>query len=53
MSRLCLSSLTPRDFAVVRQKAEILGPLQDAKVLAELLRAECEAKPNHSRKMSF
>ena len=48
-----LSSLTPGDFAVVRRKAEILGHLQDAKALAELLRAECEAKPNHSRKMGF
>ena len=48
-----LSTLTPGDFAVVRRKAEILGHLQDAKALAELLRAECEAKPNHSRRMGF
>ena len=48
-----LTTLTPGDFAVVRRKAEILGHLQDAKALAELLRAECEAKPNHSRKMGF
>ncbi len=48
-----LSTLTPGDFAVVRRKAEILGHLQDAKALAELLCAECEAKPNHSRKMGF
>ena len=48
-----LSTLTPGDFAVVRRKAEILGHLQDAKALAELLSAECEAKPNHSRRMGF
>ena len=48
-----LSTLTPGDFAVVRRKAEILGHLQDAKALAELLNAECEAKPNHSRRMGF
>ena len=48
-----LTTLTPGDFAVVRRKAEILGHLQDAKALAELLRAECEAKPNHSPKMGF
>ena len=48
-----LTILTPGDFAVVRRKAEILGHLQDAKALTELLRTECEAKPNHSRKMGF
>ena len=48
-----LTTLTPGDFAVVRRKAEILGHLQDAKALAELLCAECEAKPNYSRKMGF
>ena len=48
-----LTILTPGDFAVVRRKAEFLGHLQDAKTLAELLRTECEAKPNHSRKMGF
>ena len=48
-----LTTLTPGDFAVVRRKAEILGHLQDAKALAELLRAECEVKPNHSRRMGF
>lgn len=48
-----LTTLTPGDFAVVRRKAEILGHLQDAKALAELLCAECEAKPNHARKIGF
>lgn len=48
-----LTTLTPGDFAVVRRKAEILGHLQDAKALAELLRAECEAKQNHTRKVGF
>ena len=48
-----LTTLTPGDFAVVRRKAEILGHLQDAKALAELLRAECEAKPNNVRRVGF
>ena len=48
-----LTNLTPGDFAVVRRRAEILGQLQNPKALAELLRAECEAKPNHSHKMGF
>ena len=48
-----LTTLTPGDFAVVRRKAEILNHLQDAKALTELLGAECEAKPNHVRKMGF
>lgn len=48
-----LTTLTPGDFAVVHRKAEILGHLQDPQALAELLSAECEAKPTHSRKMGF
>ena len=48
-----LATLTPGDFAVVRRKAEILGHLQDAEALAGLLCAECEAKPNYSRKTGF
>ena len=48
-----LTTLTPGDFAVVRRKAEILGHLQDAKALAELLCAECEAKPERSGRMGF
>ena len=48
-----LANLTPGDFAVVRRKAEILGHLEDAKALAQLLAAECEAKPGHRRKIGF
>ena len=48
-----LTNLTPGDFAVVLRKAEILGHLQDPKVLADLLVAECEAKPDHRRKIGF
>ncbi len=48
-----LTALTPGDFAVVRRKAEILGHLQDPQALAELLSAECEAKPDHAHKMGF
>ena len=48
-----LTNLTPGDFAVVLRKAEILGYLQDPKVLAELLEAECAAKPGHRGKIGF
>ena len=48
-----LANLTPGDFAVVRRKAEILGHLEDPKALAQLLAAECEAKPDHRRKIGF
>ena len=48
-----LTNLTPGDFAVVLRKAEILGHLQDPEALAELLRTECEAKPNHARRVGF
>ena len=41
------------DLALVRADIDPVGYLQDAKALAELLCAECEAKPNHSRKMGF
>ena len=47
------TNLTPGDFAVVRRKAEILGDLQDPKALAQLLAAECEAKPDHRPKIGF
>ena len=48
-----LTVLTPGDYAVVRRKAEILGNLQDPKALAQLLAAECEAKPDHRPKIGF
>ena len=48
-----LTILTPGDYAVVRRKAEILGHLQDPKALAQLLAAECEAKPGHRRRIGF
>lgn len=48
-----LVTLTPGDFAVVHRKAEILGHLQDAQALVEMLRAECEAKPGHTRPVGF
>ena len=41
--------LTPGDFSVVRRKAEILGCLGDPKAVAEMLRAECEAKGSFRR----
>ena len=44
-----LANLTPGDFAVVRSKAGILGQLQDPEVLADMLQAECTAKPDRPR----
>lgn len=48
-----IAALTPGDFAVVRKKAEILGYLEEPEVLAEMLRAECEAKPNRPKSIGF
>ena len=48
-----LSSLTPGDFAVVRRKAEILDKLGDPKALVDLLREECDAKPNCPKAVGF
>ena len=48
-----LQVLTPGDFAVARQKAEILGHLNDPAALYTLLKAECEAKPNQTRPIGF
>ncbi len=48
-----LAALTPGDFAVVRNKAEILGVLQDPQALAEMLHAECAARPNRPRTIGF
>ena len=47
------AALTPGDFAVVRRKAEILDCLQDPQALSEMLRAECEAKPDCPRPAGF
>lgn len=48
-----LRNLTPGDFPVVRRKAEILGCLGDAKVLAEMLRAECDVKAGCPQRIGF
>lgn len=40
-----LDCLAPGDFEVVRRKAEVLGELEDADALVEMLRGECDAKP--------
>ena len=48
-----LPNLTPGDFPVVRRKAAILGCLGDPRALAEMLRAECDAKPGRLRKVGF
>lgn len=48
-----LNYLTPGDFEVVRQKADILGRLDDVSALLEMLRAECDAKPDRTTCIGF
>ena len=48
-----LAALTPGDFAVVRNRAEILDVLHDAQSLVEMLRAECAAKPDRANPIGF
>ena len=48
-----LQNLTPGDFAVARQKAEILDQLDDPVALYALLSSECRAKPNQPRPIGF
>ena len=48
-----LSVLTPGDFAVVRRAVEVLDLAQDARALVDMLRTECEAKPDQTRKSGF
>ena len=48
-----LRNLTPGDFAVVRRRAEVLGKQGDAGALAEMLREECEIKPDRPKQIGF
>ena len=48
-----LGNLTPGDFAVVRNRAGILGRLQDPEALGDMLRAECTAKPDRPCSIGF
>ena len=48
-----LSVLTPGDFAVVRRSVEVLGLQQETRTIVDLLRTECEAKPDQLRKTGF
>ena len=48
-----LSVLTPGDYAVVRRAVEVLDLLQDTQALVDMLRTECEAKPDQTRKSGF
>ncbi len=48
-----LADLTPGDFAVVRNRAEILDLLQDPEALVDMLRTECMAKPDRPRTIGF
>ena len=48
-----LSALTPGDFSVVSRKAAILDRLSEPTVLADMLRAECDAKPDRANPIGF
>ena len=48
-----LTNLTPGDFAVVRDRAEVLGCAQEPETLATMLREECEAKPDRPSRIGF
>ena len=48
-----LAALTPGDFAVVHRKAWFLGNHGEPEALADMLRAECEAKPDRPRPIGF
>ena len=44
-----LAALTPGDFAVVHRKAGFLGKHGEPEALTDMLRAECDAKPDRPR----
>ena len=48
-----LTNLTPGDFAVVSKKAGILDRLEEPTALADMLRAECNAKPDRPTPIGF
>jgi SpoVK/Ycf46/Vps4 family AAA+-type ATPase len=48
-----LGTLTPADFALVRRRAILAGELQDAQVLVQLLRAECEGRAGPRQAVGF
>ena len=48
-----LAALTPGDFAVVHRKAGFLWKHGEPETLADMLRAECEAKPAPPRPIGF
>ena len=50
---LNLTNLTPGDFSVVHRKCAITGQSDDQEALAEMLCAECDAKPGRSGSIGF
>ena len=48
-----LAALTPGDFATVHRKAGFLGKHGEPEALADMLRAECDAKPDRPRPIGF
>ena len=48
-----LETLTPGDFDVVRRNARLMGLLEDANALVDLLRAECHAKRGGAASIGF
>ena len=53
MFALELRRPTPGDFAVVHRKAWFLGKHGEPEALADMLRAECDAKPDRPRPIGF
>ena len=50
---LNLTNLTPGDFSVVHRKSAIMGLSNNQEALAEILCAECDAKPGRSASIGF
>ena len=48
-----LAALTPGDFAVLHRKAWLLGKHGEPEALADMLRAECDARPDRPRPIGF
>ena len=48
-----LDMLTPADFEVVHRKAGFLDQLDDVEAVVEMLRGECEVKPNRNSSFGF
>jgi AAA+ superfamily predicted ATPase len=52
-SIMALDRLTPGDFALVRNKAKIIGQADDPQAILTMLRQECDAKPGGAKPIGF